>query len=181
MSISSALVYVLLVTASTVNAFTINIEFKLPKNVSDPTLIDLFNKISNVNATAIAESVDKHIVRIDSLLVLNHTVDLKNKIMVENEAEIIRRLIELTPLVNNLTSIWSTVSTTNRQRTTTTSTRYPSYYDYDSNQYGEAFNNDYSAKSDDSTVSSQFEVHRSRYFIIVNNDLSSLTSIFENL
>lgn len=136
-----------LMTAS-IYAFTINIDFRLPKDIKDPNLIDFFKKITNVNATAIAESLDKRIIRIDSLMILNRTIDLKNKIMVESESDLIRRLIELAPFVNNLTNF----SQTTKKKTT------PHFYDYDSVHLTETLHSEVSTEWDDFGSSTHYEV-----------------------
>jgi len=148
---------ILLLTAVLTNAFTINIEFKLPKNTTDQNLIDLFKKITNVNATAIAQSPDKRIIRIDSLLISNKTIDLKNRIVVSNESDLIKRLIELAPYVYNLTntSVPRTTIGWGWRRTTSTSTLAP-FSEYDSTQVSEVLTTDYTTEFED--LSTKFEV-----------------------
>lgn len=136
----------------------INIEFILPKNNSDPSLADLFKKVINVNVTAVAESVDKHIIRVDSVLALNRTIEFKNNKMVfENEADLIRKLIELAPLI---TTNASNSSSTSRTITTTRrTTRSPDqdFFDYDASHHHsthsfEFTSSDYSTDFDELTT-----------------------------
>lgn len=100
----------ILMTISQTSAFTITIEYKPDLNITDPVLVDLLSKITNVNATAITTSLDKRVIQIDSLLVLNRTIELENKIVVESQGDLLKSLIELAPLVNNLTSIGNTTT-----------------------------------------------------------------------
>ena len=141
----------------------INIEFILPKNNSDPSLADLFKKVINVNVTAVAESVDKHIIRVDSVLALNRTIEFKNnKMIFENEADLIRKLIELAPLI---TTNASNSSASSSRTTTRRTTRSPDqdFFDYDaSHQHSthsfEFTSSDYSTEFDELTTQ-LFEVN----------------------
>lgn len=118
-----ALLVLVVSSSSLVKSFTITIELKPSQNYSDPELIDLLSKITNVNATAIAHSLDKRIIQIDSLLVNNETINLnQNKIVVESKGDLLKRLIELAPLVNNVINSKKEKGDLNRSTTTTTIT-----------------------------------------------------------
>lgn len=108
----------ILMTISPTSAFTITIEYKPDFNITDPVLANLLSKITNINATAITTSLDKRVIQIDSLLVLNRTIELKNKILVESQGDLLKSLIELAPLVNNLTSSGNTTTITTTNSTT---------------------------------------------------------------
>lgn len=160
--------FLLVIAVSTAtNAFTINIEFLLDKNNSDPSLVDLFKKVKNVNATAIAQTPDKHIIRVDSVIIVNRTIDFfKNKFVVENEHELIKRLLELMTTndsssrpVTSSSSYRATNSrvTTSTRKTTTTKSSRNYLFDYELTNFN-GFS-DYSTEFEDSTLSTQLEVN----------------------
>lgn len=181
------------------NSLTINIELKLIKNnQTDPKLSELFKLIRNVNATAITESIDRRLIRIDSISLFNGTIEFSNKIVVENEDEMIKTVVNLVAsyLEKQKSTTKSPKSTSYRTtKSTTTAKLQPDdgdYYDsisraafftYETSQGVDSASSDYENTgyastiwSESETSSSSAEVYSTDYVEMTTPEMTTTTT-----